>query len=491
MKMNRQKEMEKILNYLYKIAIELGNDFNMDTVYHHLTRGIIDKNKRQRIDDLFPIFINYFLNKRNIRVFNSPRWKYFCQFINNSRLDRHELFNPIKMYLSVDRENIQNFAIKLFDFMEKNNIIHESKIGSEVRSDDIVIRVFSKESEKQIREFIKNDKEIRNSLMKQIPFCFSQDGIGYAIDGDLSYNCTVSKYICEYIKDCIKNNKKVSLNDFYDYVNNIYQKSFVDKTEILRFKTKFAADDNIDRYSEASVLNNYEEITKLLLLAIKENDFNYYLDMVDSLNNLEKVNENKTKFVNKEHRKIELERKNAILRKAILETYKKYDIEQVMFAMKKAYNGDYSAFTDSNSARSFLINNVSPSEFREILNLYANGDIKKYVDSCLGLNEKIADEVKETNNDLTLKAIYLNKAIMTTYEKYGFKQTLTALNEVIYNNDFGYFTNDCDAREILKNNVTTEDIKIIIQNNTNGDISEYINMLIKSLGLDYNGNIKK
>ena len=158
--MNRKKEMENVLKTLYKIALEIGNDFSMDTVYDYLTQGIVDDNKKGKINDLFPSFIEYFKNKKNIKVFNSPFWRYFCQFNNIIPGKNIELFNPIKMYLSVDRDNIKKVAIKIFDFLEQNNIYHESKIGSEVRSDDIVIRVFSKKDENLIRNFIKNDKEV-------------------------------------------------------------------------------------------------------------------------------------------------------------------------------------------------------------------------------------------------------------------------------------------------------------------------------------------
>lgn len=67
--MNRKKEMENVLKTLYKIALKIGNDFSMDTVYDYLTQGIVDDNKKGKINDLFPSFIEYFKNKKNIKVF--------------------------------------------------------------------------------------------------------------------------------------------------------------------------------------------------------------------------------------------------------------------------------------------------------------------------------------------------------------------------------------------------------------------------------------
>ena len=65
--MNRKKEMENVLKTLYKIALEIGNDFSMDTVYDYLTQGIVDDNKKGKINDLFPSFIEYFKNKKILK----------------------------------------------------------------------------------------------------------------------------------------------------------------------------------------------------------------------------------------------------------------------------------------------------------------------------------------------------------------------------------------------------------------------------------------
>ena len=485
-KMSRQYEMEKILNDLYKIALNLGHKFNMDTVYYHLTQGIVVRSKRKKINDFFPFFIEHFKNKNNIRVFNSPSWKYFCQFENIIPNKKNELFNPIKMYISIDRDNIQNVAIKLFDFLEKNNIYHESKIGSEVRSDNIVIRVFSKDDEILIRNFIKNNKDISSNLMKPIPFCFQQDGIGYALDGDLSYNCTVSKYIKEYISYAILNKQRVSLNNFYNFLSNIYKNTFIDKNTIDEFEETYVDKNDIRIYSEKNILNNYEEITKLLMLSIKENNFNYYLDMVDDCNDVEKVNNNRKKFDNIEKKKKDLERKIIFFNKAILETYKKYDVEQVIFAINKAKTGFFDGFTNNNNSRTFLINNLSKSDIIEIINIYANGDVKKYVEDCLNVNKTniLVNEIEDSE-------LVLNKAIIVTYEKYGLEQVLIAVKEAYYNNDFGYFTNNYNARDLLKENVGFDIFKQIIQKKSNGNIEEYVNNLIKSLDILPNNSSQK
>lgn len=110
----------------------------------------------------------------------------FVIFLNFNN-KKEALFNPIKMYLSVESKDIAQVSIMLFDFLEKNDILHQSKVASEVRSDDIVLRIYSKEDEVKIQNFINNNSYIRNSLKKTIQFCFEKDNIGYALDGNLSY----------------------------------------------------------------------------------------------------------------------------------------------------------------------------------------------------------------------------------------------------------------------------------------------------------------
>lgn len=69
------------------------------------------------------MFMNYFKNKNNIKFFN-PNSSYFCHFLNfNNKKDT--LFNPIKMYLSVESKDIAQVSIMLFDFLEKNDIPHQ------------------------------------------------------------------------------------------------------------------------------------------------------------------------------------------------------------------------------------------------------------------------------------------------------------------------------------------------------------------------------
>jgi len=467
---NREKKMEEMLIKLFKISHSLGGKINKDTVYNELTKGPVSKLERKfKISDLFPVFINYFKNKSNIQVFNSNNWKYFCQFENHNVNANRKLFNPIKMYLSVGSKNIYKVAIVLFDFLEQNNIYHDSKIASEVRCDDIVIRVYSKEDELKIRNFINNNKIIKKSLNDPNPFCFEQMGIGYAIDGNLSYNSTIANYISKYINDRNIRGKKVSLSDLYNYISDIYNQVFVNKTLINEYIKEYIDQRDIKSYGLGVVLNNYQEVTKLFLIAMREKDLSWFNGLLDDANNQDLVEKN-IKSLSRETNssQLNLEKGMVYLNKAILETFKKYDIEQVKYALINAYSfGDFNSFTNENKARSNLISNISLEDLREI------------IDSFGGIDLYILSVIPKDYQNLNSKIDYLNKAMLETFKKYDIEQVKYALKEAYNKGDFSGFTNEKNTRDDLIANLVQQDIKNIINIYGNSNIIEYINEVLK------------
>ena len=456
--------MENILYQLEKIARELNQDLSKDTVYYHLTRGqVLPKDRNFKVSSLFSKFIDDFKNKKNIQVFVSPDWQYFCQFKNVKPVHKKELINPIKMYLSVNSENIYKVTSILFNYLEKNNIYHESKIGSAIRNDCIVIRLYSKEDEKNLSEFIKSNDFIQKNLLPQIPFCFQKDGIGYAIDGDLSYNVTVSKFIYRYINDCRHNNEKVSLNGLLNYITNIYNIVFVKKEGIDVFLNNYASHDERNGINVNSLLNNYREITLLVINSIISNNYKTFLDFVDLFNDNELVKQN----INYFSRNDNLNKKRLFLDKAIILTYKKYDYGQVIFALKNALeSGRFDSFTNEENSRNLLIENLTVYDVKNIIQTYSNGNYTSYIEDLIKSQEK--------DNITNMQIEILNNAIRKTYYKYGFKQVLSAISNAVYEGDMGYFTNDSGARESLINNLSVYDIKKIVNYYVNGDINKYL-----------------
>ena len=382
---NRQIEMEKFIKHLEKIRIKINQDLTTDTVYHCLTIGLINDKNRGNISNYFPIFIEYFKNKININVFNTHSWRYFCQFCNVNNMDKSSLFNPIKMYLSVSKENIEQVVKILFDFLEQNNICHESKITSEVRTDDIILRVFSKEDADIIHNFINNNNKIKKSLMKPNPFCYQYSNIGYAIDGELSFNKILSKYLKKYINTTVYYKENASLEGFIHFITNIYNNVFEQKIGINEFMKIYIDNNELQYFNRNELLNNYEEVTKLIMLSLQNNDFKYFMYMVDYCNDKSLKKEKIQKFNATSYENID--KKIIYLNIAILETYKKYGINQVIGALNLAYiNGDYRAFTNNNNARNNLEKNVSSVEIKHIIEKYIKGNVTEYINRLVNSN---------------------------------------------------------------------------------------------------------
>lgn len=221
----RQMEIDRVLKDLYISNINLhqnGIELTEPMVYHYLTKlGLPDSERSKRINNYFQDWIETFKNFPNIKVFNSQEWKYFCQFTN-----REVEPDCIKMYISLDSTHICQGAKIIFDFLEKNNITHKSKIGSDVRTDDIVIRLTNEYDAKRLSEYINKSNYIKEGMLKVNPFCFESNGIGYAYDGHLSYNSCVAQLITDYSNRMYElgiNQNEVNINSFYKYVEAYLQ----------------------------------------------------------------------------------------------------------------------------------------------------------------------------------------------------------------------------------------------------------------------------
>ena len=176
----------------------------------------------------FNNWIQYYSDSPKTSCFIADNWQYFCQFIskdNNARLQTEH----IKIYIPLDAEHIEYGATLIFDFLERNNISHLSKIGKKIRSDDIVIRLVNPNDAEKLINFVNDTPYLQEGLIKPIPFTFQKDGIGMAVDGMLSYNDTISILLKAYM-DHTKETKtlnKVDADDFYAYVRELYISQFV------------------------------------------------------------------------------------------------------------------------------------------------------------------------------------------------------------------------------------------------------------------------
>ena len=472
--MNRYDEMEDFIRQLGIAAKQLGDKFSKDTVYYHMTRGLIADEYKKSIKSYFPEWEKYFKNKGNINVLNPSWWKYFCVF-ENVKDSYYKSSNPIKMYISVDSTHIKKAAIELFSFLAKEDIHHDSKIGSEIRTDNIVIRVFNKNDAEKIANFIKNNRHIKAGRLNLNPFCFQNNGIGYAIDGNLSYNMVVSNYLCDYVKITLNENIKPTISGFTNYIENIMDNVFINNKGTNAYIDKFVEKRSSD-FTFEEILNNYYEITLVLISALKGNDFSNYMNCYNYINDKDKLKERIEYF---RLNLVNLEEKKKLFAEYVINMYKNYGYDLAYnLIMVYLQTGDVNKVKCDSDLKRRFIATMNPDECYDVLN---GKDLNYYMEE---LNLKKTQtpmpalELQQTKSSdalsLSEKKVFLDKAILLTYIKYRLPKVEMALEIASINGNFGFFTNDNNIRHILRERLSSEDVRKIIDIYYNGDYKLYI-----------------
>ena len=331
---------------------------NHNTVYSALIRlGVYSDNKYLltrnpnfdkiiKRDGNFEKWINRFKNSKNTFVHVDSNWNYFCQFEHgNLKYNNNEEF--IKIYIPLINSHIYEGVNRIFDFIDRMGIYHVSKVASDIRFDDIVIRVTQKKDADAIINFVKNDSYIQEGLIPANPFAFNKNGLALASDGNSSYNSILSVLLTEFINN--SNIENLNSYNFYSYLSR------------LRF--------NID--------TNNIDLRTFILTTFEKNkpndkDFKRVLDLIINSHN---PNFNYDNYIN--HFQNGLNNNNLnpeyVLYEAIKIMTKKYELSRTIFALNEfVNNGDETKITRLEGLRSRLCN----SNFRiDMINLKAEKNL--------------------------------------------------------------------------------------------------------------------
>ena len=262
--MNNKKTIDHFLKQL-AYNYQQGINLSADDIYYLLTCRLTTNNKESnKISDYFENWIDYYKDNDNIIVENPPEWKRFCTF--ESKEDAYQN-DYIKIYAPLDYNHIEKGAKILFDYISQKGIAHISKIASQIRFDNIVIRVTNKEDAKTILSFIQNNKYIKEGLIQPNPFAFNHNNIALACDGSLSYNTVVSDLLKFYFDSKNQKYKKTDAEDFYNFVLDLYNDMFLNKTNVEIIKDF--------KYINRSSSYNLQTIIQLVL---KANNPNFTLE---------------------------------------------------------------------------------------------------------------------------------------------------------------------------------------------------------------------
>ena len=331
----RYDEIEKFLNHIHTIVkYNPFLKFSEDIVYSELEKCTLPQKdfdspgKTKYVKPLFDKWINAFRNIPNIRVFNSEKWEYWCQFVNKSYTDEY-----IKIYIPLDSEGLESCVTDIFAFMAKHDMHHQSKVGKYLRNDNVVIRLDKgdEKSLKMLLDYIKSNPNIQAHLNKTNPFLPCINGIGVMNETGISYNSELCSIITEYIKQH-KTDRQINVDDFIKYAKQrMYKKEMHSAfTKATSGQTQyFDAHENIHGVVEKKGLTDLQ--------------------------------------------------KHTLLNGTIKATYEKYGIKQVITAIMKAITvNDFGYFTNGTQGyRDFLKQNVTKDEINKMIATSIIGIYKK------------------------------------------------------------------------------------------------------------------
>lgn len=276
--MDKASKIDKFLKELQELSKETR--LSPDRIYTILSYYSIPYNEQNvSIENYFDKFINNFRNVPNANVFVDANWSYFCQFTNDPTGSMYDT-NPIKIYIPLRKEHLEENVNKIIMFMAKNNIIHRSKLAKKVRVDDLVLRVRDKNDANKVINYI-NSAIPKEDLYECNPFCVNEGNVGLTMDRYMSYNEILSKYLCLYMSDIYYKKEIASYESFKTFMQ-VHLRTLISKKAknyILRFKS---LEDY--RLSDEEFLANVNEIATLIVRNLELADKEYMYQLHNELN---------------------------------------------------------------------------------------------------------------------------------------------------------------------------------------------------------------
>lgn len=224
----------------------------------------------------------YFSRDIEVPYFRHFLHRGFTEYYNEFTGKKEGKF-PIKLYIPIGKKDSLDFIMNLIYFIEDSEIWHQSKLASDIRADDMVIRVYTQEDAKKIIEFA--NANAGETLLETNPFLMRDGKVGLAVDGKQSFNHSTSYLIADYIDECKNNGKqeKSGVEDFRNYLQERYNKIYKKGEDI----------DSILNYShrasnERQILDMKVIMEALLMSTDPEKDANDFLQYCNSIYGIEK-----------------------------------------------------------------------------------------------------------------------------------------------------------------------------------------------------------
>lgn len=466
--MNRSREIDIFLRWLSSIySNNSGLAISSDTIYDQLRLCRINNNQYEYIENIDISHVQdsmnnkYRYNMSNDKL-NIFRTSYFWVFENHGDIKNDEDFknvihNSIKMYIAVDENNIQYVADQIFEFMIQNNIVTQSKISKKMRNDALVLRVATIEDAKKISDFVNNKLNYSSKNIPN-PFLYNEGKVSIAFDGKLSFNSTICDIMATYLYNRRNNNSlnMVCYNDFINFLNYEYRQiKNLSDNEYIGVIEQLKSGEYVDRY-------HYE----IGIYHMLKNNLNGNIKSIDAFSEVQNKHPLERVFgkkeennYNDEYEVTENMNSNAstiyvsnvnydlanyyVLLNMMMSYYKIEDVHQIF--SKYISDGDIARFTrrdvNGESIRGFAAKNFTPQKLYDSMN------------NALWIN--------------------LTNAFKKTYEKHGYDQMIRALHKLLLEDNYNGFTNDDNARRMLKISGPLNNLKYIIYEKVNAIGKEY------------------
>lgn len=286
--MNSKYNIDMLLKYLASIYIQNPNfPINENTIYEEIELFNVDNNCQYRINktNLVPIQLGV------ARFFQNNCWSddYYLVFENRINSDDKSFYesisNGIKLYISVDEEQLYLLTINLFNFLLSQGIKSQGTIAKEMKNNVLAVSVTTKEDALKVSNYINtltyldNDKRvIYNPKVHSNPFVLKNGNIGIVKEEKILYDYLLSKFLRDYLIEKRQSNtlQYVSSEDF---------KLFLQR--ILYNRKNIAISYN---YPEINI--NHDEFTNILNMIIGNIDGTLTIESLFSNENINQNNNN-------------------------------------------------------------------------------------------------------------------------------------------------------------------------------------------------------
>ncbi len=291
-------KMEDFIKYLYELVVQ-NNGISIDRriVYRLLDRIGLKKDDintdglpKDIKNQFFQEWTNAFKGKKTTKAFcDEENWNYWEQFVTAKRPSEPY----IKIYVPLDYEHLKEGVISLFEFIDDLGVEHASKVGKNLRNDNVVIRLnaYDLDAFSKIMGFIKSNRYLQEGMNQTNPFLPSISGVGYMIDAGGSYNGFIAECLAKYISQLVERGEKPDIKDFYYFASKqtgTNKEDLANKEALdIAFGMKKTKDEKYDWYNNQKGMllldalqatfekYGYEQASFALVAIIKKGKYNF------------------------------------------------------------------------------------------------------------------------------------------------------------------------------------------------------------------------